>query len=694
MNKYKITLAIIGSLLYLSGPAFAQEACGSGGRLCQNSNYLEEIVVTGTKTEKSVRHSPNAVALISAEEMRWNLSESLADVLRNVPGVLVTDAGQAGMKRIRIRGEDSYRVAVLVDGQEITDHRGEGIPLTLDSSLVKQVEVIRGAGSVLYGPKALGGVVNFITLKGGDRPVQLTSSVGWNSASNAQQAFVSVYGMLGGVDYRISHGDVDSDNRQTPKGEIENTEYSSNSTSLYLGKRWNDNELAISWDEHAASSQVFVEDEVRFAFPFSEFSIEIPQRDRRKVGLFYTWDNQGGTIDKLHVNAYRQVSDRKFQTYWSQVFGTKKETFSDSQLLTEGGASQLDFRWGEDHFTIVGVQYTKDRVQQDRLEKLYLSTPVSMAVETNVFDEATLATKAVFLQDEWNFADSIILTAGMRHYWIDSDLLASTRSGLITQPKDDEELITSIALTWDILESSTLRVSFSEGYMYPSLLQLAIGGVAQNYVNPNTALEPEKSDTVDFGWRYSSDVLQLDLTVFVSDAENYIDHVACVSSASCIGGTRRSPAEIYVNIARAKTVGLEAYFEYQMSHSVRTYSALTWIDRENEFDTFSTSKSGLPSLSGIVGIKFDSDLSGVGTYWLDAFVRGETSAKETDENRVESDNAGWVTANIKAGLAFGGDDNYRLICELNNLLDNSYSTSAENLWAMERNIQAKFIVNF
>ncbi len=685
---------IVGSLIIgLPFSVIGEEVCNTG-TFCLSSNYLEEIVVTGTKTDKSVRESPNAIALISAEEMKWNVTESLAEVLRSVPGVLVTDAGQAGMKRIRIRGEDSYRVAVLVDGQEITDHRGEGVPLTLDPSLVKRVEVIRGAGSVLYGPKALGGVVNFITHKGGEKPLQLTASAGWNSATNAQQKFVSAFGLIEGFDYRFSYGDIDSDNRQTPKGEIENTEYSSRSTNFYLGKRWEGNEVALSWDEHTAYSEVFVEDEVRFAFPFNEFAMRIPQRDRQKAALFYSWDNQGGTLDKVQLNAYRQVSDRKFQTYWSQVFGMEKETFSESELVTEGGLAQLDFQLGDQHLLVAGVQYTKDSVKQDRLELLHMSTPVPMTLSTDIFDQASLETKAVFLQDEWSLSDSVIMTTGMRHYWIDSDLQTSTRVGLITPPKDDQELIAAIALTWDFSESSTVRMSFSEGYMYPSLLQLAIGGVARNFVNPNTSLEPERSDTVDLGWRYSSDRVQFDLTAFVSRAENYIDHVPCVSSTRCIGGTRRSPAEMYVNIAHAKTVGLEAYIEYQLNHSALVYSALTWLDRENEFEDFTTSNAGLPSLNAVAGIKYNGQSFGLNPYWVDVYAKGETSAKETDENHVEHDNAGWVTVNAKAGTEFGAESNYRLVLELNNLFDNSYSTSAENLEAMERNVQAKFIVTF
>ena len=689
------------------------------------SNEMTEILVTGTRTEKPLMYCPHAASLITSEEMKWKAAESLAEVLRDVPGLNVTDAGQAGMKRIRIRGEDSYRVAVLIDGQEITDHRGEGVPLTLDPALVEQVEVVKGAGSVLYGPKALGGVVNFITRKGGEKPFHLTASTGYDSATKGEQYFASVYGTVADFDYRVSYAKDQQGNRQTPEGEVENTESASDSVSLYLGKRWGNHELALSWDDHNAYSEVFVEDEVRFLFPFNEFAMNIPQRDREKIGLLYTWEKPAERIEKMQFNAYRQTSDRQFETYWSQVFGMEKETFSQSELVTDGALAQVDFRLLDNHYVIAGVQYTRDEVEQDRQE--YVDNipvpfpPFLLSTFDEIYDEATLETHALFIQDEWQVTEDIAITAGARQYWVDAELEESTRPGLITPPKDDNEMIASLAVTWEVAENSVLRASFSEGYMYPSLLNLAIGGVARTYVNPNSGLEPEKSDTFELGWRYSRENLELDITAFRTEAENYIDHVPCVPEGpwdSCIGGTRRTLAEVYVNIGDATTTGVEAALEYSLSDAVTLYSSLTWLRREGRFEDFSkfgysapvddvsTYKTGLPSVSGVVGLKYSGRMHGVGNYWLDLYARGESGSDElevrfpdVDETDpvidfVEHHNDGWVTANLSAGFEFGENSNYRLVLEMKNLFDKTYSSATENLLAPERSVHANFVVDF
>ena len=73
---------------------------------------LETITVTATRTERRLMDSPLSSSVITSEEITMSSAASLADLLRDVPGIEITDAATAGMKRIKIRGESSRRVAV------------------------------------------------------------------------------------------------------------------------------------------------------------------------------------------------------------------------------------------------------------------------------------------------------------------------------------------------------------------------------------------------------------------------------------------------------------------------------------------------------------------------------------------------------------------------------------------------------
>ncbi|MFZ1834077.1 MAG: TonB-dependent receptor plug domain-containing protein, partial [Pseudomonadales bacterium] len=100
-------------------PALATDCAPDSA--CPGS-LLEEVVVTGRRAPQIVMDSSASISVITETQLARSTASGLADVMRDVPGVQVTDAGQPGLKRIRIRGEESRRTAILIDGQEITDH--------------------------------------------------------------------------------------------------------------------------------------------------------------------------------------------------------------------------------------------------------------------------------------------------------------------------------------------------------------------------------------------------------------------------------------------------------------------------------------------------------------------------------------------------------------------------------------------
>ena len=79
---------------------------------------LEESVVTASRTQQRVFDSPSSLSVINEEELARSTAPSLAELMRDLPGVQVTDSGQPGLGRIRIRGEESRRTAILINSQE------------------------------------------------------------------------------------------------------------------------------------------------------------------------------------------------------------------------------------------------------------------------------------------------------------------------------------------------------------------------------------------------------------------------------------------------------------------------------------------------------------------------------------------------------------------------------------------------
>ncbi|AQZ76988.1 putative outer membrane receptor for iron compound or colicin [Escherichia coli] len=131
--------------------------------------YLSDIGCLEIHGASLLWESPATIQVIDQQTLQNSTNASIADNLQDIPGVEITDNSLAGRKQIRIRGEASSRVLILIDGQEVTYQRAGdnyGVGLLIDESALERVEVVKGPYSVLYGSQAIGGIVNFITKKG------------------------------------------------------------------------------------------------------------------------------------------------------------------------------------------------------------------------------------------------------------------------------------------------------------------------------------------------------------------------------------------------------------------------------------------------------------------------------------------------------------------------------------------------
>jgi len=106
------------------------------------------------------------------------------------------------------------------------------VGLLIDESALERVEVVKGPYSVLYGSQAIGGIVNFITKKGGDKLASGVVKAVYNSATAGWEESIAVQGSIGGFDYRINGSYSDQGNRDTPDGRLPNTNYRNNSQGV------------------------------------------------------------------------------------------------------------------------------------------------------------------------------------------------------------------------------------------------------------------------------------------------------------------------------------------------------------------------------------------------------------------------------------------------------------------------------
>jgi outer membrane cobalamin receptor len=126
---------------------------------------MDAVVTTATRSPESAGRVPASVETIAAGDARLASSANIGELLSSVSGIRTTRYGAFGdVQTASIRGSSAGQVLVLVDGHRINDAQSGEVDLSsFDLNSIRRVEVVRGGASALYGPDAVGGVVNIVT---------------------------------------------------------------------------------------------------------------------------------------------------------------------------------------------------------------------------------------------------------------------------------------------------------------------------------------------------------------------------------------------------------------------------------------------------------------------------------------------------------------------------------------------------
>ncbi|MHB2033484.1 MAG: TonB-dependent receptor plug domain-containing protein [Gemmatimonadaceae bacterium] len=145
------------------------------GMAAQQPTTLDTVHVhVASRTAGNAAASTRSVEIITRAQIRASAARTISDLLATHPGIDVQTRSNASAD-LAIRGSSLEQVLVLVDGVRMTDQQTGhfDLDLAIPLGIVDHIEILRGAGSTLYGPAAVGGVINIVTRR----------DVGWSRAS-------------------------------------------------------------------------------------------------------------------------------------------------------------------------------------------------------------------------------------------------------------------------------------------------------------------------------------------------------------------------------------------------------------------------------------------------------------------------------------------------------------------------------
>jgi vitamin B12 transporter len=511
------------ALVALAAPAFAQ------GR--------EQIVVSATRIPTPVRELASSVSVITAPEIEARQDRSLPDVLREVPGVSITQTGGAGgQTSIFLRGSNPNHTKVLLDGIDMGDPSTPSGAADISKLLagdIAQVEVLRGPQGALYGSDAIGGVINIIT-KTGEGPLALRANAEggsfdtfnqWGSASGSEGAFH----YAATLQHQHSGSTPVTPLDLLPPGQRRNDDFYDNVTATAkLGYQLADNFDLGLVGRYTNSLGKFTGD----AFDLATFT-SFPSPFRTRVSSLQY---------QSRATAHLVLWDGRFaQTlglaYGHSIVATQDPDNGDSRAI--GDRLKLDWQGNvaltEGQTLVLGAETARDALHPG-LSFGFPST-LSRGITTN----------AGFAEVQSDFGGGFFNSISIRY----DD---NSRFG--------DKTTWRVAPAWLIEDTDTkLKASAGTGFKAPALQQLfgTFGG--------NANLKPETSFGYELGVEqgFLDGALTAGITWFRSDIKNLI-----------VSGP--APAFQLMNIGRARTDGVEAQADWKALETLSFRASYTYTD--------------------------------------------------------------------------------------------------------------------
>ena len=464
----------------------------------------EAIVVTGTMREVAVRDSPVRVEVVPARFLETSPTASVAEAVQRVNGLTQqVDCGVCYTSSIRINGVEGPNTAFLIDGMPVMSSLAAVYGFdSISPVLVRQMEVVKGPMSTLYGSEALGGVVNILTKDPATAPtLSLNAFRTHDGETLAEAAGVPFRGRLNGlVSGTLFHfGGFDDHNGDGFSDHVNATRLSLFGKATATDRRGFERASLIArgyYENRFNGIEAFVNDPDRFRGSSDVYGESIRTRRAELLGR---WRPSGSVEVQGAASLHNQDS-----YYGDAAYDAIQNTAFIQSLWTP---VLTETRW-EQHDLLIGAALRAQRYDDN-------------SGATGLFDESgTLLDNqpddrlvpGVFVQDDWTASDKIRLLGGFR-------LDLQPDYGLVPSPR--------AAMKWQPSDYTTFRLNTGTGFRLVNLFtedhQAYSGGRATVILED---LRPERSVSLSTSAQQhvmALGVITLDLDAFWTRFSNKIE---------------------------------------------------------------------------------------------------------------------------------------------------------------------------
>lgn len=706
-----------------------------------SQNQLDQVTISAAKFKLKKDEVPQKIVSISSSDIELSSPQTSADLLESTGQVFVQKS-QLGGGSPMIRGFSTNRLLITVDGVRMNSaiFRSGNLQnvISIDPMMVESTEVILGPGSVVYGSDAIGGVMNFFTLKpkfSFNEKTEFSGNIYTRFATANNENTLHADLNVGRENWAFRTGVTYSDFGDLQMGENGPEDYLRNE---YVIRENGEDRIVKNEDplvqKPTGYNQINLLQKVKYMpsknldlnlnLIFSNTS-DFPRYDRlyrkrdgvlKSAEWYYgpqTWfmgnfklnhRAKSGLYDKLQfTTAYQNFTEsRNDRDFGEAVLFTTEEN-------VDAYSVNLDFEKGFNSSKLFyGLEYVLNDVTSQGSFK-NIETQEKGATASRYPDGSSWQSMAAYTTYQWRLNEKFSVQTGMRYNHILVD--ASFANPYYDFPFDKADISTgsltgSFGVNWLQNDFVNWRLGLSTAFRAPNIDDIGkvFDSEPGSVVVPNPGLSPEYAYNAELGTRMNfSENIRFNLTTFYT----YLDNAMVRRDFDLNGVTeidyQGEPSRVQAiqNASHAYVYGIEAGVEMDISVALQLSSNFSLTEgKENDGEDYVPLRHAAPLFGNTHLIwhkrrlKFDLFFEYNGQFDFEDLSPGEQNKEylyASDQNGNPFSPA-WYTLNLTGQYEL--NPNWRATLALENITDQRYRTYSSGIAAAGRNLIIALSYNF
>lgn len=585
-------------------------------------NSLAPISVTATREPTTLSETPANVSVITREDMDRRMQNSIQDLIRYEPGIIVdrVTSGTDPFKSLggfTIRGVSGNRVLTVIDGNRVIERITDQTRDFVDLGNMKSVEIVRGPASALWGSDALGGVVAFETK---DPEDYLDSPTGndwafdasgfYDTFDNSFTENATASGRLGKIEGLISYTRRDAKEPELTNAKNNDGVWpctrapesldcdeldplnigSDNILAKVIFRPNDDHKIKLTGEYFHRNTQV------EQLFDHGRTSSLLPNPnthdydrqqvlERKRLTLEHEWDVDTSFLDSVdwQFTYHPQDLDRSGQRLATNNGGQltyREDSLLYSEDFYEGQAqfkSSFDIGDFMTNDLTYGFYVSRASTDYERKDVLFnFVTGVTTETIAGGFNFANADTTRIdgYIQNNIGlFDDRLNIIPGVRYatYKINPDPGPGYQPVPGSEPRTikEDDIAAKVGVTYQIDDNFSVYGQYGEGFKMPTAEQLYTSLPQAPFFNlvPNPNLKPESVQNYELGVRGEFDKGFFSVNGFYADYKDFIQSFVSIPGTIDI---------TYQNLSSVKVWGIEASGAWQFHPNWEINSGMSW----------------------------------------------------------------------------------------------------------------------